>query len=124
MKKIKFTHRYRKLGKPGHGVVESGDKAMLLQVFELSRRELSPAMVNADTVYGDAAHPGYYPLPSGKLLFLLFLSESGHMFPTIRSARTWPYDKAAYYRDAIGEMFEVVIGEVSNAQQGGKDGVR
>jgi hypothetical protein len=102
MKTIKFSHRYFKVNLPDlEG--KAPDKAKLLQVFSVDRKDLSDAFVLYDTEYWD----GYYLLPKGKLLVLLFKGENDVVFTTIRSNRKYPYDKEKYYRDAIGEWFEV-----------------
>jgi len=73
---------------------------------------MSADFTNYDTLYS----AGYlifknYKLPSGPLLVLLFISDDGHLFTTIRPNTKYRYDKEAYYRGAIGERFEIVVEE-------------
>lgn len=99
---IKFSHRYIKL--------PEDREATLLAVFETDFKEIGDEMRHYDTMYlGDDDEIGYYKLPkSGKCLVLVF--EAIHVdaiFTTIRSA--WPPHKIKYYKDRIGEVFNVKV---------------
>ena len=83
--KIKFSHAYSKMPKnPSH--------SRLLEVFTVDRSDLHRCFVDYDTKIKLA---GNYKLPSGKLLVLLLLTESGELFSTIRR---YTEEKELYYR--------------------------
>jgi len=108
MKKIKFSHDYWKIKSAN---VENGQSVLLLAVFKTTKEEMGRGFIEYDTSYHNGAEDGHYPLPSGELLVLLFTSTSNRLFTTIRSNKKHPYDKEAYYRGSIGELFKVVIEE-------------
>ena len=101
MKKIKFSHNYHKLHMVGNPF-----EATLIAVFKTTKANMCDAFIEYDTVFDG----GHYPLPSGELLVLLFMTAGRGLFTTIRSNRKYPYDKEEYYRNAIGEKFEVALG--------------
>jgi len=97
MPKIKFLHDYWKL----HNIAKR-TPVILLQVFVVDKKDLSPDFVEYDT----AIHPeGHYKLPNGKLIVLLFY-QGMVLFTTIRR---WTPEKERYYTSQMGETFEVVI---------------
>lgn len=106
MKTIKFSHRYHKLNN------FSGNKAILLAVFNCESSDISKYLREYDTAYyghKEGVKVGlFYKLPSGPLLVLLFEAH-GHLFTTIRSNTKFKYDKEKYYKDAIGEAFHVSV---------------
>lgn len=106
MKKIKFSHKYDKLCALGNYSM-----ATLLQCFEVDIKDLSPYLLAEDTIYSEIeegiVRRKEYKLPkSGKFLLLLFRGVNG-MFTTIR--RAYPNKKVDYYKNAVGEQFEVVV---------------
>lgn len=95
MKQIKFSHLYKKIVAIGSRFVR------LVQVLDINLDELSPAFLAYDT------DQGKYTLPKrGKYLMLIFESN-GKLMTTLRSA--WPPKKAEYYKEAVGETFEIKI---------------
>jgi hypothetical protein len=121
MNRINFSHVYPKL----HEQVA----AQLLKVEVHDRKELNEEFVMYDTVYrervfrhieghGDVEYSPttkYYPLPSGKLIVLVFLGDKLIPFTTVR--RWTPMknadglNKEEWYRSHIGELFEIVTKE-------------
>ena len=119
MNRINFSHVYPKL----HGQIA----AQLLKVEVHDRKELDEDFVEYDTVYaipgvfverkGDECdfelEKGHFPLPSGKLLILVFLGDKLIPFTTVR--RWTPMknadglNKEEWYRSKIGELFEIAI---------------
>ncbi len=116
MNQIKFSHSgYTKL----HG--QTSGRLIWIEIRD--RKELCEEFVEYDTVYkisgayveckGDDEE--YYPLPSGKLIVLVFLGDKLIPFSTVR--RWTPMknadglNKEEWYRSKIGEQFEIVIKE-------------
>ena len=111
--KILFSHVYAKFFEEVDGVekqrVYADTEALLLEVFTVDKKALSPAFLKEDTLIYDEDDGGereYYPLVDGLLLVLLFRTFEGYIFTTIR--RHTP-EKEAYYREARGQVFTVVI---------------
>jgi hypothetical protein len=102
MKPIKFSHRYAKML---FAEVTNGEPVKLLQALLTERLELSPDFITYDTEFAD--EDGFYPLPNGKLILLIFRSAKG-IFTTIRR---WTPEKWKYYRACEGHVFEVVIND-------------
>ena len=99
MNKIKFSHTtYRKLDHIG-----TSDPVMLLQVLEGFDTNLSQSFIDYDTTYGNNEQ---YELPKGRLIILVFKDLLGYVFTTIRR---WTPKKEAYYKEQMGEYFEVVF---------------
>lgn len=104
MKKIKFSHCYSKI--PSISPDGIPKAVRLIQVFETDFKELSEDLREYDCGYMDRGKK-YYKLPkSGKCLVLLFYTH-GMIFTTIRPA--FPSRKIEYYKNAVGEMFEIKI---------------
>ena len=109
--RILFSHVYGKFFESINGVkiqrVYANAEAQLLEVFTVDKG-LSPAYVEDDTlIYSiDPQTREHYALTDGILLVLLFKTKEGFMFTTIR--RHTP-EKEAYYREARGQVFTVVI---------------
>ena len=59
-----------------------------------------------DTLWDNNGDLGYYKLPKGLKLQLIFIGNKNIPFCTIR--RQTP-QKETYYRNLIGELFDVVI---------------
>jgi len=75
--------------------------ATLLEVIPVRLENLSAEFLNYDT------DGGRFKLPKrGEYLLLIFRGYTG-LFPTLRAA--WPSSKLKYYRDSIGEEFEIEI---------------
>jgi len=109
MKQIKFSHRYTKFG------ANAPTHATLLQVFREHEQDLSKPFIEYDTEFDAGGKYGYYPLPKGEVLILLFEfheDSRAHLFTTVR--RCFP-EKELYYRKAIGETFEVIVNEEQDA---------
>lgn len=97
MKKIKFSHNYIKL--------HNQKNAVLLEVLEVKLQELSKPFLEADTYIGDSK---YFQIPkSGNYLLLIFGGDREYMFTTLRPA--FPQIKVEYYKNSIGETFEIVL---------------
>lgn len=100
-RKINFSHEYLKFAgkKPKTGI--------LLHVFLEDSKELSKDFVEYDTAYRDeSSNLGFYELPKGKVLVLLFGIIDNSCFTTIRR---WTPSKELYYKSSIGEVFDVII---------------
>lgn len=98
MKTIKFSHNYPKL----HGQTS----ATLLAVIPIRIDRNTPRdLIEYDTKFDG----GYFPLPTGDYIQLIFLGNLRIPFCTIRKA--YPQSKVDYYTAAIGETFEVVVME-------------
>lgn len=96
MKTIKFSHHYAKLR-----VVSPTYKATLIEVLPVKLENLLPTFLDYDT------DDGLYKLPKrGNYLMLIFEGNHG-LFTTLRPA--FPQRKVAYYLQAVGEEFEILI---------------
>lgn len=98
---IKFSHHYPKL--------HSQTSARLLDVIIKTKNELSGYFINYDTKYiePEGCFPAvekYYELPTGKLLVLVFIGDKLIPFTTVRR---WIPKKEEYYRNAIGQTFQI-----------------
>jgi hypothetical protein len=108
MNQIKFSHLYAKM----HNASEPNyTRATLLLCTKIRLETLPDVFLDADTLYFEKQPEGmqakHYPLPKkGEFLFLLFQFDGGMMFTTLR--RSTP-QKEEYYRERIGQDFEVVI---------------
>lgn len=105
MPQIKFSHIYRKLlGENGEPI--SG--AHLIYVGIVNLEELHERFIDYDTDYGK------YKLPKkGKYLMLLFTNtRHNKLFTTLRRHTE---QKESYYRNRVGECFEIVVKEDSDA---------
>ena len=91
---IKFSHDYQKLWGQCH--------ARLIEVNITEKKHLHPDLIEYDTNYGG----GYYKLPDGKLIQLVFLGDKGIPFCTIRR---WTPEKEKYYQSQIGKIFIVEV---------------
>ena len=102
---IKFSHGYHKLP---IGIFERGSKSRLLQVLKVNFKDLSPAFVGYDTIYG-TRQTGIekYPLPEGELILLILQDEAFlQIYTTIR--RYTP-EKWTYYKSQEGELFNIKL---------------
>jgi hypothetical protein len=100
MKVIEFSHKYTKFP-------AAFELSMLVGVFPLDLKELSPELREYDTYY----HTGHYDLPqTGQYMLLLFIANGGigWLWPTIRR---WTPEKEKYYRGSIGEVLECKISQ-------------
>jgi hypothetical protein len=89
---IKFSHIYPKL----HGQTS----AQLVSVNVIDRKDMSPELIEYDTKFDG----GYYPLPAGIYLILLFHGNLSIPFTTIRR---WTEEKQKYYWGSIGKIFNI-----------------
>lgn len=104
IKKIKFSHAYKKLLNEHNDVI---DTATLINVISVELSTLPKCFVDYDT-------EGIFELPpKGIYLMLIFLKPqegdfccASNIFTTLR--RLTP-EKHKYYSDAIGEDFEIII---------------
>lgn len=95
---ISFSHRYRKLC-----VLDVSQEARLLLVIDVNLKDLPEHFLQYDT------DDGLFELPkSGKYLLLVFSGAKG-AFTTLRAA--WPPRKEKYYRENIGQIFDVRLPE-------------
>ena len=109
MNTIKFSHAYPKL----HGQTT----AELLAVRPIRiDRDTPDELLEYDTTYYDKpfkdemslyAEKHRFPLPTGDYIQLIFLGNLRIPFCTIRKA--YPPQKVEYYKQAVGETFEVWI---------------
>ena len=109
MKTIKFSHRYPKL----YGQTT----AELLAVRPIRiDRDTPDVLLEYDTTYYDGPinngpcvcfDEHRFPLPTGDYIQLIFLGNLRIPFCTIRKA--YPPQKVEYYKQAVGETFEVWI---------------
>lgn len=98
MSYIKFSHNYPKL----HGQTS----AELIAVRPIRINKNTPReLLEYDTKYDG----GYYPLPTGNYIQLIFVGNLGIPFCTIRSS--YPPSKCDYYNGKIGDVFNIVIYE-------------
>lgn len=106
MIKIKFSHRYTKQPR-------DFQLSKLIDVLPVKLEDLSLDFILYDTSYLDGGESKNYPLPAkGAYMILLLLTQSGHLWTTIRSQRgTAGLDKLAYYRSLIGQWVECVVNE-------------
>lgn len=104
MIKIKFSHRYNKQPR-------DFQLSKLIDVLPVKLEDLSLDFILYDTSYLDGGESKNYPLPAkGAYMILLLLTQSGHLWTTIRSQRgTAGLDKLAYYRGKIGEWVECEV---------------
>ena len=100
MNKIKFSHFYNKMPFNSIGL---GRTARLLEVFVITKKELSPEFVTYDTSIKDSQD--YYSLPNGKLLILLLMSNN-QLWTTIRSYNP---QKHEYYKNLRGQDVEIIV---------------
>ncbi len=101
---IKFSHAYPKL----HGQTSAALLAVIpIRIDKDTPREL----LEYDTKYiwydGPVPKYGFFPLPTGDYIQLIFLGNLHIPFCTIR--RAWPPQKVEYYKSAIGYDFEVIV---------------
>lgn len=93
---IKFSHAYPKL----HGQTSASLLAVIpIRIDKDTPREL----LEYDTKYDG----GYFPLPTGDYIQLVFIGNLHIPFCTIRKA--WPPQKVEYYKATIGYDFEIKI---------------
>lgn len=98
MSNIKFSHNYPKL----HGQTS----AELIAVRPIRIDKNTPReLLEYDTKYDG----GYYPLPTGNYIQLVFVGNLNIPFCTIRSS--YPPSKRDYYNGKVGDVFEIIIKE-------------
>lgn len=106
MKQIKFSHWYTKLD----GVIDKDcNTAILLFVTSIDSRTLSDKLIEFDTKFfrEDGNGFGYYDLPKGDVIFLLFKADvTEKLFCTIRRYTQQKHD---YYNNLEGCKFEVIF---------------
>ena len=78
---------------------------ILLAVFVDDVNNLGELFVKYDTLYIEKGVPLFYPLPKGKVLVLVLITQSV-IWTTIR--RWLPY-KETYYRSIVGQDVDIVI---------------
>lgn len=100
---IKFSHAYSKMP-------ANPDPSRLLETFVVERSDLHRCFVDYDTLIAQGG--GNYPLPSGKLLVLLLLSEGGQLWTTIR--RYTP-EKCDFYRGMRCKTFKIDVSETNQS---------
>ena len=93
---IKFSHGYPKL----HGQTS----AELLAVRPIRIDKNTPQeLLEYDTKYDG----GYFPLPTGDYIQLIFLGNLRIPFCTIR--QNYPPQKGDYYRGKVGDVFTIEV---------------
>jgi len=93
---IKFSHNYKKLS-----VVGNDMSAVLIGVIGVELSKLDKEFKDFDT------DNGVFKLPKSGLYMLLIFKAQRGIFPTLRAA--YPSSKVKYYRDLVGENFNVII---------------
>ena len=94
MNRIGFSHRYPKL----HGQTS----ATLLAVMPIRIDKDTPQeLLEYDTKYDG----GYFKLPHGNYIQLVFMGNLRIPFCTIRAA--WPTSTVEYHKSKIGEQFAI-----------------
>lgn len=95
---IKFSHNYPKL----HGQ----KSAELIAVRTCNRADMPEDFIEYDTRYVDSSSSGFFPLPDGAYMVLVFLGDSGIPFTTVRR---FTDEKYRYYKSNLGVMFDIAI---------------
>lgn len=96
MGEIRFSHSYPKL----HGQTS----ARLLSIRPIKIDENTPKeLLEYDTKYDG----GYFNIPYGDYVQLIFLGNLGIPFTSIRNH--YPPQKGDYYKGILGEMFDIII---------------
>jgi hypothetical protein len=105
MNQIKFSHDYFKFAGLQHA---TAIEHKLLHVFVENTSNFGKDFIDYDTTfYNDATQEkGKYELPKGKVLVLFFFAGYDDVFTTVRR---WTPEKEKYYKNAVGQMFKVVI---------------
>ena len=93
-KTIQFSHEYVKLYHQEHGI--------LIAMFKTTKSKLSDMLLAYDTVYVEDGVKKYFDIPSGELIYLLFLGDFNIPFSTIR--RYTP-KKYKYYEACLRQKF-------------------
>ena len=103
MLKIKFSHKYPKL----HGQTT----ATLLAVRDLSfPKDKNEDLIEYDTKYVGFVGKGYFPLPNGEYIQLIFVGNKHIPFCTVRPKYSdFSINKKEYYEGLIGQDFEIVV---------------
>lgn len=101
---IKFSHLYRKLATAFEE--EPPEHATLLQVLKVKKSELSQLFIQYDSLYYEEEEAKFYSIPDGDLILLLFLSEKGQLFSTLRSYND---EKWKYYSGLVTKHFDVLV---------------
>ena len=103
MKTIRFSHNYPKLHKQ--------TTATLLAVIPIRIDRNTPReLIEYDTKFDG----GYFPLPTGDYIQLVFIGNLHIPFCTIRKA--WPPQKVEYYKSAIGYDFAIHVKKEGGAK--------
>jgi len=99
MHQIKFSYPFPKLFNEYNQIISV---CRLLQVIDFDLSELTEEMRAYDTAHGT------YPLPAtGDFLLLIFQKPGSiHLFTTLRRSTS---QKREYYRQLVGDRFEVVV---------------
>lgn len=93
---VKFSHKYPKL--------HNQTSALLISVRPIKIDENTPKeLIEYDTKYDG----GYFKLPYGNYVQLVFLGNFGIPFTTIREH--YPPHKEDFYEGTLGETFDIVI---------------
>lgn len=99
MSTIRFSHVYRKMPSNISG---NNRTTKLLEVLLTTKENLSQDFIQYDTV---TIHDDHYPLPSGRLIVLLLITDN-QLWTTIRR---FTQDKYEYYRNLRGQMVNIEI---------------
>ena len=107
MIRIKFSHRYTKQPR-------DFQLSRLIDVLPIDLKDISQDFRAYDTAFLDGGEGKNYPLPeNGDYMVLLLVTQSGHLWTTIRSQRgSAGLDKLSYYKSHIGEWVECEVNEV------------
>jgi hypothetical protein len=101
---IKFSHRYPKLRGQDSAVLLAVGKLSIPEDLNEELREYDTRYETRDTLEGY----GYYPLPKGKYLHLVFVGNKGVPFCTIRSDNP---QKEAFYKNLVGKVIKISVTE-------------
>lgn len=106
--KIRFSHNYEKLKNIN---VKNGDKVTLIEALKIEIADLSSAFRRYDSCYRTFRdyqdRDNFFPLAkNGRFLLLIFMTEDGKIFTTIRRETD---TKHIYYKGMIGRILKVII---------------
>jgi len=127
MKTIKFDHDYPKLWAQKFGellavkIVDSADISNTLREYDTFFTDPEiPTFAWMGWLDAPFDHWGWYKLPKGKLIQLIFLGDKGIPFCTLRN---WTKEKEERARKSIGETFGFIKSSAP-VEKSVEDGVR
>lgn len=110
MPRIRFSHRYLKMHQNANVMLPK--YAVLLDLYVTNAKDLHPVFVEYDTKYYECLDKivwKNYKLPEGKVMVLLLLTDMRTSMMMWTTIRRHTEAKHAYYRQLVGETFEIVV---------------